>query len=117
MRCQRLRTDATVRPGSCSTILDHFEPIASCIERMVWSSSGDHAFMVSCAPPGLYFSFCGGAASPSAAAAGIASKRPEAEGPGGGASASLCFALNSASAFVAPGSRFSSGSHVSSSSP
>ena len=51
--CQRFLTEETVRPGSRRTILLHMGPSWLCISRMIVSSSGDHACMFSCLPPGI----------------------------------------------------------------
>eukprot|EP00967_Tisochrysis_lutea_P042257 scaffold50837_cov24-Tisochrysis_lutea.AAC.1 len=51
IRCHRLRTDETERPGSCCTMRDHLGPISASRRRMVLSSSGSHARMCSCTPP------------------------------------------------------------------
>ena len=57
IRCHRLRTEDTVRPGSRWTILLHFGPSRSSISIIIWSSSGSHAFMNSWTPPGIFNRF------------------------------------------------------------
>ena len=51
--CQRFLTEETVRPGSRCTILLQLGPSSMCMSRMIVSSSGDHACMFSCLPPGI----------------------------------------------------------------
>lgn len=53
IRCQRLRTDETERPGRACTILDHLGPCISRSSMIVRSSSGSHARMFSWLPPGI----------------------------------------------------------------
>ena len=53
IRCQRQRIEEMVRPGSSLTILAHRGPCCESISMISRSSSGSHARICPCTPPGI----------------------------------------------------------------